>query len=45
MNKNHDASDGIDDALIAEATAQLNQEIKVLDTWLAELAHAATSDE
>lgn len=45
MNKNHDASDGIDDALIAEATAQLSQEIKVLDTWLAELAHAATSDE
>ena len=45
MNKSHDASSGIDDALIAEATAQLNQEIKVLDTWLAELGQASASDE
>lgn len=45
MNKNHDASDEIDYALIVEATTQLKQEIKVLDSWLAELAQASASDE
>lgn len=34
----------IDAALIAEGTAQLNKEIKVLEAWLAELEGESTRD-
>lgn len=44
MDKNRDADRGIDNALIAEGTAQLNNEIKVLESWLAELEAAQNED-
>jgi len=44
MDKSRDASLSIDEALIAEGTAQLNNEIKVLESWLAELEAAKSDD-
>ncbi|MDF1765686.1 MAG: hypothetical protein P1V29_04820 [Gammaproteobacteria bacterium] len=44
MDKSRDASLSIDEALIAEGTAQLNSEIKVLENWLAELEAAKSDD-
>ncbi len=45
MEKNKDASAGIDAALIAEGTVQLQNEIKVLEAWLAELETAESIDQ
>lgn len=45
MDRDKDASVSIDAALIAEGSAQLQNEIKVLEAWLEELSAANAADQ